>query len=76
MLAHCSTSSEWVPGGHTGEIKAARRGTGHPTSHADGSGEVSSQTGTPLRMEVYETTFYMSTAFSDWKNGQLLQDLH
>ena len=26
----------WIPGGNTGEIKAARKGTGHPTSHADG----------------------------------------
>ena len=25
-------------GGNTGETKAARKGTGHPTSHADGSG--------------------------------------
>ena len=38
MLAHCSPSSKWVPGGNTGEIKAARKGTGHPSSHADGSG--------------------------------------
>ena len=38
MLAHCSPSSKWVPGGNTGEIKEARKGTGHPTSHADGSG--------------------------------------
>ena len=37
-LAHCSPSSKWVPSGNTGEIKAARKGTGHPTSHADGSG--------------------------------------
>ena len=27
-----------IPGGNTGEIKAARKGTGHPTSHADGPG--------------------------------------
>ena len=31
-LAHCPPSSEWGPGGNTGEIKAARTGTGHPTS--------------------------------------------
>ena len=31
-LAHCPPSSEWGPGGNTGEIKAARKGTGHPTS--------------------------------------------
>ena len=31
MLAHCSPSSKWVPGGNTGEIKAARKGAGHPT---------------------------------------------
>ena len=38
MLAHCSHSSEWVPYGNTGEIKAVKQGTGHPNSHADGSG--------------------------------------
>ena len=32
MLAHCPPSSEWGPGGNTGEIKAARKGTDHPTS--------------------------------------------
>ena len=37
-LAHCSPSSEWVPGGNTGVIEAARKGTGRPTSYADGSG--------------------------------------
>ena len=31
MLAHCPPSSEWGPGGNTGEIKVARKGTGHPT---------------------------------------------
>ena len=31
-LAHCPPSSEWGPGRNTGEIKAARKGTGHPTS--------------------------------------------
>jgi len=34
MLAHCSASSNWVPGGNTGETKVGRKGTGHPTSHA------------------------------------------
>ena len=38
LLAHCSPSSKWVLGGNTGEIKAARKGTGHLTSHVDGSG--------------------------------------
>ena len=28
MFAHCSPSSEWVPGGKTEEKKAARKGTG------------------------------------------------
>ena len=37
MLAHCPPSSKWVFAGNTGEIKAARKGTGHPNSHADGS---------------------------------------
>ena len=32
---------------NTGEIKAARKGTGHPPRKADGSGQVSSLTGTP-----------------------------
>ena len=31
-LAHCPPSSEWGPDGNTGEIKAARKGTGHSTS--------------------------------------------
>ena len=52
----CSPSSKWAPGGNTEEIKAARKGTGHPTSHTGGSGEVSSLTGTPLRTKVYGTT--------------------
>jgi len=38
MLADCSPSSKWIPGGNTGEIKAARTGTDHPTLNADGSG--------------------------------------
>ena len=53
MLAYCSPSSERVPGGNSGEIKAAREGTGHPTSHADGSGYVSSLAGTLLNTNVY-----------------------
>ena len=61
MLAHCSLSSEWEPGGNTGEIKAARKGTGHPTLHIDGSGLVSSLTGTPLRTKVYGTTLIFTT---------------
>ena len=56
MLAHCSPSSEWLPGCNNGEIKAARKGTGHPTPHADGSGQVSSLIGTPLLTKVYGTT--------------------
>ena len=57
MFTHCSPSSKWVPGGNIGEIQAAKKGTGHPTSHADGSGKVSSLPGTPLRTKVYGTTF-------------------
>ena len=68
MLAHCSSSSKWVPGGDTGEIKAARKGTGHPTSNADDSGYVSSLTGTPLRTKVYGTTFNLD----DMKGKQML----
>ena len=30
-LAHCPPSSEWGPGENTGEIKATRKGAGHPT---------------------------------------------
>ena len=29
---------KWVPGGNNWEIKVVRNGSGHPTSHADGSG--------------------------------------
>ena len=54
LTAH--PAAKWVLSGNTGEIKAARKGTGHPTSHADGSGEVSSLTGTPLSTKVYGTT--------------------
>ena len=31
-LAHCPPSGKWGPDGNTGEIKAARIRTGHPTS--------------------------------------------
>ena len=31
-LTHCPPRSRWGPGGNTGEINAARKGTGHPTS--------------------------------------------
>ena len=34
-----------------------KKGTGHPTSYADDSGEVSSLTGTPLRTIVYGTDY-------------------
>ena len=33
------------------------KGTGHPTSHAYGSGQASSLTGTPLRTKVHWTAF-------------------
>ena len=45
--------SNWVPGGNTREIKATRKRTGYPISHADGSGHVPSLTGTSLRTKVY-----------------------
>ena len=32
IISHCPPSSKCVPGCNTGEIKATRRGTGHPTS--------------------------------------------
>ena len=38
MLAHGSPSSEWVPVGNTREANVGGKGTGHPSSHADGSG--------------------------------------
>ena len=38
MLAHCSPSSEWLSGANIGEIKAARKGNGHPTLPVSGSG--------------------------------------
>ena len=31
-FAHCPINSEWGPDGNTGEIKAVKKGTGHPTS--------------------------------------------
>ena len=37
MLALSSPSSNSVLGSNTGKIKAVRKGTGHPTSRADGS---------------------------------------
>ena len=36
MLTNCSAGTAWVPGGSTGHIKVARKGTGRPTSYADG----------------------------------------
>ena len=33
-LPHCPPNSKWRPSGNTGEIKAARKGTGHPTSQS------------------------------------------
>ena len=39
----------------TGQIKVAKKRTGHPTSHADGSAYVSPLTGAPLRTIVYGT---------------------
>ena len=33
-LAHCPPSSKWGPGGDTGEMKAAMKGTGYPTSQS------------------------------------------
>ena len=36
-LAPCPPSSEWVPGGSTGEIKAVRKATGHSISDANGT---------------------------------------
>ena len=42
----------------TGEIKSARKGTGHPTSYADGSALVSPLTCTPLRTQIYGTNFF------------------
>ena len=54
-----------MPGGNTGEIKEARKGIGHLTSHADGSGYVSSLTGTPLRTKVYGTTFTFTKVQKD-----------
>ena len=32
MLAHCPSTSKWVPGGNTEEQEAARKGTGYPTA--------------------------------------------
>jgi len=57
MLAHCSPSSEWVPGYNIGEIKAARKGPGYSTPYANGSGKVTSLAGTPLHTKVYGNTF-------------------
>ena len=57
MLAHCSSSSELVPGGNTGEIKGARKGTGHPNSHADGISVLSNRHS--LRTKVYETAIIL-----------------
>ena len=60
MLAYCQPSSEWVPGDNTGEIKVVRKEITHPTSYADGPGQVSSLTGTPLRMKAYGTSYTLS----------------
>ena len=64
MHAHPLPSSKWVPGGNTGEIEAARKGTGHPTSYRVGSGYFSSLIYTLLRTKVYGTncTFFTSSS--------------
>ena len=43
--------ANWVPGGNTGEIKAARKGTGHPTSQSRWLSTSVSLTGTPQRTD-------------------------
>ena len=48
---HCPPSSIWEPNGNTGEIKAAMKGLATLPQKADGSGQVSSLTGTPQRMD-------------------------
>ena len=52
---------------NTGEIKAVKKGTGHSTSYTDGSGQVSSVTGTPLRTEVYGPNYTLYIVAT--KNG-------
>ena len=42
---------KWVPGGNTGEIKAAKKGTGHPTSQSQWLSTSVSLTGTPQHMD-------------------------
>ena len=56
MLTLCLPSSKCVPSGNNGEVQDARKGTGHHSSHADGSGQMS-LIGTPLRTKAYGTTF-------------------
>ena len=46
-------SSKWVPGGNTGKLKAARKGTGHPTSLCWRLKISVPLTGTPQRTESY-----------------------
>ena len=48
---YSSPSSKWVPGGNTGEIKAARKGTGHSASQSRWLSTSVSLTGTPQRTD-------------------------
>ena len=58
-LSHCPPSSKWGPGRNTGEIKAARKGTGHPPHKADGLGQVPYLTGNSQHMDcIWELPFY------------------
>ena len=47
----CRRHCKWVPGGNTGEIKAARKGTGYPTSQSRWLSTSVSLTGTPQRTD-------------------------
>ena len=54
FLTRCSEKTV-----NTGEIKAARKETGHPTSHADGSEEVYFPAGTPHTYESVPDYLYL-----------------
>ena len=58
-------SSEWGPGGKNGEIKAARKGTGHPTSKSQWSktSVLSNKHFSNVRI-VYGTYFYLTYAIN------------
>ena len=67
MFAHCPSSSKLAPGGNTGEVKAARKGTGYPASLCRWlRRSVLSNRHSPTYGIVYGTNLYLFTCRSTY----------